>query len=467
MNKFLLSFTFYILFHSFAFSQDSIKNSIPPKVNLEFSIGLPMTTAAYSKNLRSIDRGIDFLIDDRIAWMKRRDGKQKFLKFSSRFLRYAVIDRQISFNMMLYNHEVIGHITSLYNLNFTLSAYYQPIYLYLTLKHTKEIFPVFLNFDKKVYPKKGYTAAVFYNINSNYNYHLTQRISLAASGVMAENVYHVDCQEQWLQKNTIPYSDATTYLETTLDNFQYILSGDEYGYGGDMGSYLYHLNMLHNPSMYNNGNYIYDSITPLIEENFKIKEREFLTANYISTFSDPNLYFSLFSIANYIVKGKSYTKLPLLRIGKVKFMPALSLVLAPFGLEYNLRSPLVLPNKKMYLQFRYGEAYHTKYYGLGIKLFKLRCKNDFFLSPHLELFSQPAMYFGNSKASNEAYQKIGGNGFMADVEIEKKFTNSAMYLSAKLGYKTSGFVLGESLKATPVVQFGFGTELTAKRKSKK
>jgi len=122
--------------------------------------------------------------------------------------------------------------------------------------------------------------------------------------------------------------------------------------------------------MYNNGNYIYDSITPLIEENFKIKAKEFHTANYISTFSDPNLYFSLFSIANYIVKGKSYMKLPLLRIGKVKFMPALSLVLAPFGLEYNLRSPLVFPNKKMYLQFRYGEAYHTKYYGLGLKLFR-------------------------------------------------------------------------------------------------
>lgn len=465
MNKFILYLLFTLFIHSFFYSQDSINSIVSNKFNLDFSIGIKTTTAANTANLRSINRSIHYLIDDRIAWMKRRDKKQVFLKATSRFLRYAAIDRQISFNIMLYNHEVFGHVASLNDLNFTFSAYYQPIYFYLTRKYTKKFISVFLNFDKDNYQKVGFPT-VFSKINSNYNYHPTQYMSMAASGLMAENLYHIDCQEQWVKNNTIPYSDATAYIETSIDNFRYILVGDEYGYGGDMGNYLFNLNMFYNPSIFNNGNYIYESVVPLIGEKFKIKSSDFHRANYLTAFSDPNFYFSLFSIGNYIIRGESYTRLPLLRLGKVKFMPAISLVLAPFGLEYNLRTPLVFPNKKMHLQFRFGEAYGRNYFGLGLKLSNLVCKKDFVLSPHFEVFSQPKMYFGNSKSSNEPYQKIGGNGFIADVLIEKKIPSSPMYLSARIGYKTAGFVLGESLKATPIIQFGFGTELTTLRKNK-
>lgn len=455
---------FLLTVQTFSFCQDE-KSIRIHTFNLDFSMGLPTTSAAYTTNLRSVNRSIHYLIDDRIPWVKQRDGKQRFLKATSRFLTYAALDRQIAFNMMLYNHEVIGHVASLNNSNYTLAAYYQPIYLYLTRNHTIGIIPIFLNFDKANHQTAG-VAAVYYNKNSNYNYHLTQSLYLAASGVMAENLHRIDCQEQWVKNNSIPYSDATTYLETSLDNFRYIQSGDEYGFGGDMGSYLFNLNLLYNPTIYNNGNFIYDSIVQDIDEKFKIKSSDFHRANYLTAFSDPNLYFSLFSIGNFIIRGERFMKLPLLRIGKVRFMPAFSLVLAPFGLEYNLRTPLVFPNNKMHLQFRYGEAYGRKYYGLGIKMSNLLEKNDFNISPHFEVFSQPTMYFGNAKSSNQPFQEIGGNGFMADVLIEKKFTSSPMYLSARIGYKTSGFVLGESLKATPIIQFGFGTQLTSLRKNK-
>jgi hypothetical protein len=463
MHKSALSILFFFLIHLISFSQDSTK-LIPDKtINLDFLIGFPNSSATYTANFRSINRSIHYLMNDRIPWIKRQDGNQMFLKATTRFLKYALIDRQISFNMMLYNHEVFGHIASLNNLNYKISSYYQPIYLYLTRNRLKKLFDISYSFDNSNYDKTA-VAAVSFNSNSNYNYHLNQRINLAASGVMAENLYHIDCQEQWAKNGLIPYSDATTYLETSLDNFGYLNLGSEYGYGGDIGSYLYHLNLLYNPTLYNNGNYSYENIVPLIPENFKIKSRDLKRANYISTFSDPNLIFSLLTIGNYIFRGKSYTKLPLLKLGNVKFMPALSLVLAPFGLEYNLRTPLVFPNKTMHLQFRYGEAYGINYYGLGFKISNIICKNNIVISPRLEVFFQPKMYFGNSKYSNEPFQEIGGNGLLADVLIQKKFISSPMYLNARIGYKTSGFVLGESLKATPIIQFGFGTELPLARK---
>lgn len=451
MKTLVFTFILIFLFIPYNFSQDSLSNKLTDYQALSIHFSYPITTSTQVKNLQAIDRGFDFLIDNRLKWVKIRTGKHRFLKGATRFLRYALIDRPISANVQLTNHEVFGHMASGLNNNYRITGYYQPVFYYKL-----KLFNLTYNIKDLNIPNDFFSAFVIRTEKNEFNYSRTQNIMVQSSGLMAENTIRNEYQENWQQNESIKYSDATTYLQTMFDNYNYIRQAS-YDYYGDMGSYLMEVNLNYFQNNTFNNDTDLDTLKNYALNNFKIKLDDFRRGNYISTFSDPNAYFSLLAIGNYIIRGKSITKLPLLKLGKVRFMPVLSMVLSPFGLEYNLRTPLITPKYNMHVQLRYGQAYSVKYYGIGIQLFNYVISKSLIVHSHLELFAQPSFYFGNRKDDEEEYRKIGGNGFLATFEFQKIFSSKIpTFLQGRLGYKSAGFVLGEGLRACPIIEFGYG-----------
>ena len=163
---------------------------------------------------------------------------------------------------------------------------------------------------------------------------------------------------------------------------------------------------------------------------------------------NPYLYYSLYGIGRYIATGENSFKYPMISITKnLSYLPATRLVLAPYGPELHILNYLRFKkySGKLNLGLRTTEA--ASAVTLNAHVNPVSILPWLSLGLHAGFWWQPEINLGDTY-SNE--QNIG---FLINLKPSFKMIEN-FYLNTHLGFKTRGFIQGESIASNPILRLG-------------
>lgn len=288
----------------------------------------------------------------------------------------------------------------------------------------------------------GYTSFKYKKFTPFYS------SAISICGTEATSILAKDLKLNWLKNGQVNPLQATLYLDSFHDlTFYTLITQDEDVFsddGNDIGSYVCSLLQIY----------------PTNSES----HLDALKNQALINFFDPFTYLSIYSYFKYIVNGKS-TSIPMIPIMGFRYLPAFRFGLSPFGPEIYFENYISNDNGPMYLYFKKGSFWENEFYGIGLKApYLLNIKSNFFIGMNLDLWKQP-LFLGPKKArqniDNLAFydfseedlkdERIGGS---LSILASYKIKNLPLYFDGTFGYKTKGFVPGESLKESPILRLG-------------
>ena len=156
----------------------------------------------------------------------------------------------------------------------------------------------------------------------------------------------------------------------------------------------------------------------------------------IFDYLNPYLYYSLYSIGNYIVTGAD-----------LFYLPATRLVMGPYGPEIHLLN-----------YFRYREFSGQVNFGfqvdgagngltLNVHLNPVVFFPQLSIGAHFALWHQPEMTLGNNHSG------VGYAGMLLNLKPSFRLLER-FFIEGQFGYKTAGFVQGEVLSSSPLIRLG-------------
>ncbi len=324
------------------------------------------------------------------AWGTARVGKVIFEDLFSKFL-------------MVYQHEVFGHGYRLRELNVDVLGYNVGI-------------------------GHGWTAFNGVQFNS---LKYPQRAAISTGGMQADTILSEQLRDQWIIEGKIDRRDAALFLSTALDQPQYIFGtpDDHTSAGNDVQAYVNEVNAWYGT---------HNTIT---------KRR--LRGQAWWDVLDPTLYFSVYSIGKYIVEATDASTMYMFYIKGYKYLPTPRLILSPWGTEYQLQNHVLTPKHELLqVNVHYGKNSFIKSYGIDFFMRRIWNYKGIHFGNKVYLWRQPQFLKTNSAAN--AKNKFG----IADYVIaEYKFAR-LWYVFGELGYKTAGFIQGDSLNSSIVGRIG-------------
>ena len=145
--------------------------------------------------------------------------------------------------------------------------------------------------------------------------------------------------------------------------------------------------------------------------------------------------------------------------------------LTPFGLQGVLENYFFSNENPTYVYLKWGKNGPNTYYSAGIENQQVFAWPSATLGFRLDLWHQPKVLFKNGAMSATEMMELPKNGLMprlypTETLNEKQFGALASVIGTlgneewptrffyELGYKTKGYLAGESLRQAPVVRIG-------------
>lgn len=180
-----------------------------------------------------------------------------------------------------------------------------------------------------------------------------------------------------------------------------------------------------------------------------------LARRTIVCFLNPLWYFSLYAcVHHYLWAGRETMSLPMIPVGRARFLPFFRFGLAPFGTEVYLENFARLAGKTGHFYVRLGHPGGPKSWGAGLSLGDFVVRSGFHLEVRLDLWNQPSLLLGG-KTVRQAQRKLGsalfGRLFFQFIDAPIK-----MGIVAQAGYKTDGYLEAEQLAGGFIFRIGLG-----------
>ena len=281
----------------------------------------------------------------------------------------------------------------------------------------------------------------------------TKEASVAMGGVEATAILALLTKYKWLEAQMLDPRQAVLYLLGEYDLPLYIgtikavsKQGRAIAQGHDLIGYVQAVNLT-----YTDG---------------RLHTSTLRSVSWINL-ADPFTYYSVFAWFYYIYSGKE-TSIPMIPLGICRYLPSVRLGLTPFGPEYFLENFLMWQKKPLYFYFKAGWNGGNTYVGTGFYADKLCTWNRFSFGARVDLWRQPKLLLhqGNipflqidfkdkPNHQNPLYPLSQQHAMHLGVGLSAIFSwrlSPQSGLETELGYKTSGFVPGESLFAFPIVR---------------
>jgi len=402
----------FILFISFL----SAKEEFFIMVDKDFS------PYAGGENILTLHETVEYISSKYLKIPKESKLFYNFIRLAEEaFIWYPLSE----FEMVL-QHEVFGHGYRIRDINSN-SVW---VYKY----KIKVPFP---------YGKGGGETSYFYSEN------LTDfgKLSLDLGGVESTAVLANRLKMKWSTSLFTNPKKAFLYILTQQDLTNYVYSMDDSIFftdnGDDIESYIHWLNII----------YYNDDL-----------KKEDLKKAVLLNFFDPTTFYSLASIFVYIFTGKD---MPFYMIGTndFKFLPNLRLGLAPYGLDYYLENFMSYKQSPMYAYLRFGKYNSNFYYGGGLEypaVYKSDCTKIGF---KFDFYRQPKIYFKKGLSTHDGIQTGYSPkelnkmtlGCLTALIFEKRLSRkSSTSFYAECGYKTKGYIMGQSLKNGFIFRIALG-----------
>lgn len=291
---------------------------------------------------------------------------------------------------------------------------------------------------------------------TNWNASLQIRVgeiqAVDVAGLEAENILARNLKCKWMAQGRIDPRAASMYNAAQLSPLLYALASsfpsvsDPETYdlmdGNDILAYLAGLNLLY-PQ----------------ESFFGLHQ---LKSKLLYNLCDPMIYYAFAAQMYYIFSGKSLP-LAMICIGNLKWLPNLSVQLAPYGLEYYVENYFVYNTTPVYTYVKAGRHADLEYFGLGIHYNEMLSHDNMSIGLRFDSWYQPN--FLVAWTLQELMDGVRPLDTYLD-SLERKWGASLSCVSrwrihdtltffySDLGYKTRGYLPGFPLQASPIVRLG-------------
>lgn len=261
---------------------------------------------------------------------------------------------------------------------------------------------------------------------------LHERTALSSGGMEATSRLARQFEYRWLESNWMDPREAHFYLLNTLDQTFYVLDtrkSDKSGTldGHDVQHYVQEINAWHGK---------------------KALSVSSLRHKVLIDFLNPYFFYSLYSIGSYLVDGSGIYEFPMLSLGEYRYLPALRLVLAPFGPEYQMTNYIRGPEHDVIATLRFGNTENSRSAAMDMHLSRLFVTDLLTFDGKASLWRQPKLFTTNVQANKRRFG--GALSVLARYRMAERIE-----MLGELGYKTSGYLPGEILKHTPILRIGF------------
>ncbi|HKR05914.1 MAG TPA: hypothetical protein VJY62_14860 [Bacteroidia bacterium] len=343
-----------------------------------------------------------------------------------RIAKLLLLDAQADGLMALSQHEVFGH-----------GARYRE-FGYKGNSFNLNLYPPFGNgsgFAQRGSLRTGYSTPTE-----------QESIAINIGGVEGEMLLANNITSQILLDDTLNYREGLLYI-ITQNNLSGYLWSTRYakpGYikpGNDMNNYI------------NGINYLYPHPPGRVYDIKKLSNQSLVS------FANPFQIYAAFSIFwTYGIKGqKQLTKIPMIKFGSVRYLPAFNYSLTPFGSQYHFINYVRCKKILLIGDFSLGDKSFNDFYGISVKGFNIMNARRIILNFHLDVWNQPGLELEKYFQSN-AVNKIG-ESFKIDIMLRpfNRQNNPGIFFQA--GYKTKGYVMGEPLAKSFILRYGISMHL--------
>jgi hypothetical protein len=297
-----------------------------------------------SGNLRSAHRAAvlwqDRLIPDTL-W-RETNFWRKSAGFAYRMTRYWLFDGQIDYVTALTQHEVFGHGARYREMGYQENAFH-------------------LNFYFPYGDGSGYARTGI--LKEGFRITAQERITEVLGGNEATQLLALDLADEMLSGDGMHYRQAGLFLITQNNLAAYIwqtrlFKNSSVAYNGDIASYMLDVNSLY----WGRG------------ETYRIKA---LSEQCLVSLANPiQLYAAYTLLIRYGVMGKKkLERIPMIRMGKMHYLPALNYSLSPFGSRFHLLQYFAFSKRLLRTDLYMGDQRFFPSYGLSItghRLFESR-----------------------------------------------------------------------------------------------
>jgi hypothetical protein len=178
-----------------------------------------------------------------------------------------------------------------------------------------------------------------------------------------------------------------------------------------------------------------------------------LQTAYAWNFIDPTLYFALYAFfVDHLYGGQDYSRFPLPSAFGVTFYPETRFNLSPFGAEHYLDLFLRKGHVIADLYARVGSSGIAPYAGGGAYVDGVRVCSRLSLGAEVDVWDQPELFLSQRNVYDPPQVAGLNGGLYATAKVY-----GALGVTAKLSYKSSGYLMGQPFGAGP---YGLGFTVT-------
>jgi len=291
------------------------------------------------------------------------------------------------------------------------------------------------NLRYRVTPWSGWIAmnAIKFNeLSSN------EKIAIDAGGMEGTSILANRIRTRWFNSTSrnIDSREAHLYINTSLDQTLYVLdtkrrSDKTFPIGHDVINYINEVNRWYQKN---------------VIDTHKLRRKILLD------FVDPYLFYSAYSLGNYIAEGNQLWEFPMIPIGEYQYLPATRIALAPYGPEYQFINFVKGLEQSYIATLRYGNTGGRHSSGLSLDVLRLISSDLLFIDAKADLWHQPKMFATTAAAAKGHFG--AALSLLARYRIAPKID-----ITGQAGYKTTGYMPGEALKHSPILRIGFAAYL--------
>lgn len=319
-----------------------------------------------------------------------------------RMLKFAIEGTVLS-TMMVAQHEVFGH-------GWRAREFGVPV----------------LGYEIRPFSGSTELSAVAYN-----QLLLTEQAAISTGGMEANTILAKQLRNHWLPTASLDEREGLFYLLTATDQTHYVVKTarrNTFSSGNDVIAYINEVNNWYGSQV-------------LTRHNLKNK--------VLIDLLDPFLWFSLYGVGNYLYDGTQCFQYPMIPIGDYQYLPGMRLALAPYGPEYQLINYIRGNDYILQATLRYGRTGKKDSMAVVLERSCLWVAGDLMFDGRLDIWGQPRVLVNYSYQTN---RQIGGA-----ISLTGHYRIAGCFeILGQAGYKTSGFMPGESLKRGAILRIGFG-----------
>ena len=372
------------------------------------------TSFTGAANLLTIHQGL-YTFEERIFPVRifsdsARGGKA--LNCSYRLLKSVAVDYPLDYLTGLTQHEVFGHCAKFHEFNYTNISFH-------------------LSLPPPFGDGHGF-ANGFKPVNSTFDESVCMLVAgNEASGILADKL-----QERWMASDSMNYRDYFLYMGCFHNISAYIVQ-NLFRPFGDIDQYIYDMNIKY------------------FKTGRKYDVNRLMQQALIGA-ADPFQFLATLNWLKYLFYGKAISKFPSIKIRNIHYLPSFHYGLTPFGSEFYSCHYLKFKTRLVKVYGRLGDFYFKNFWGAGAAVFNGFKTKRFSLDVTADVWNQPSLHVQDKKSLwRETPQGTGGS-LSLGLSYHPDTKYIPFFFVARGGYKTDGFLAGETLSKGFFVRAGLG-----------